>query len=420
MAFSTKQMEVFRFPYTPYDALIADGSIRSGKSSAISISFILSTMERFNNCSFAICSRTIRAAERNIIKPLLGVAYFKQHGYKLRFSTSLNTLTVKRGNKTNTFYIFGGNDESSYMLIQGVTLAGVFLDEVALMPRSFVEQAIARCSVEGSKFFFSCNPEAPSHWFYLEWILKAKEKNAMYLHFDMDDNPSLTEVVKARYRAMYDGVFYERYIKGAWVKAEGIIYRRFADHPENYTLTKIPNDIVSITVGVDFGGNKSAHTFIASGITKSYGALVVLEAEKHTQELSPEMLDALFTVFCERVYDKYKMPFVSRCDNAEPVLLRGLKNAAIRKGIRTEVKPAFKKPIRDRINTLVRLIGTNRFFVMSHCTTVIRAISEAVWDDKNPDQRLDDGTSDIDTLDGLEYSFEEHIKDFIDTEGMIL
>ena len=118
-------------------------------------------------------------------------------------------------------------DESSAALIQGRTLAGVLLDEVALMPESFVNQALARCSVAGARLWFSCNPDNPNHWFYKEWIQRREAHNALYLHFSMDDNPSLPEETKARYHSMYSGVFYERYVLGQWVLAEGLIYPMF-------------------------------------------------------------------------------------------------------------------------------------------------------------------------------------------------
>ena len=138
-----------------------------------------------------------------------------------------NKLLVTVNGRTNSFYLFGGRDESSYTLIQGITLAGVLFDEVALMPRSFVEQALARCSVEGSKFWFNCNPEGPGHWFYTEWVQKAAERHVLHLHFTMDDNLSLSASIKRRYEGMYSGVFYDRYIRGLWVVAEGLIYTCF-------------------------------------------------------------------------------------------------------------------------------------------------------------------------------------------------
>lgn len=231
MGLSEKQREIMRFPYTNYDALICDGSVRSGKTSIMSLSFFLWAMGNFNGCAFAYCGKSVGAVERNIVTPLLGIAYLRRN-FDIRYNRGDHVITARRGKRENRFYLFGGKDESSYSLIQGITLAGVMLDEVALMPRSFVEQALARCSVSGAKFWFNCNPENPEHWFRKEWLLKAPERNALHLHFTMDDNPSLDDATRERYRTMYSGVFYQRYVLGLWVMAEGIVYDMF-DHTRN-------------------------------------------------------------------------------------------------------------------------------------------------------------------------------------------
>ena len=231
MGFSEKQREVLRFPYSGYDALICDGAVRSGKTSVMSFSFFLWAMGNFSDCAFALCGKSVGAVQRNIITPLLGVTYLREQ-FDIKCNRADHVIVAKRGTRENRFYLFGGKDESSAALIQGVTLAGVLLDEVALMPRSFVEQAIARCSVAGSKLWFNCNPENPKHWFRQEWILKAAQKNALHIHFTMDDNPSLDEATRERYRNLYSGIFYERYILGRWVISEGLVYDMF-DPTEN-------------------------------------------------------------------------------------------------------------------------------------------------------------------------------------------
>lgn len=231
MGLSEKQREIMRFPYTNYDALICDGSVRSGKTSIMSLSFFLWAMGNFNGCAFAYCGKSVGAVERNIVTPLLGIAYLRRN-FDIRYNRGDHVITARRGKRENRFYLFGGKDESSYSLIQGITLAGVMLDEVALMPRSFVEQALARCSVSGAKFWFNCNPENPEHWFRKEWLLKAPERNALHLHFTMDDNPGLDDATRERYRTMYSGVFFQRYVLGLWVMAEGIVYDMF-DHTRN-------------------------------------------------------------------------------------------------------------------------------------------------------------------------------------------
>lgn len=226
-SFSKKQIKALTWwhencKYKNCDALICDGAIRSGKTLCMGISFIAWAFYRFNNKSFAVCGKTIRSIKRNFITPVMPI--LSSLGFTCKLKLSENLLEITNNKRKNLFFLFGGKDESSAALIQGITLSGVLFDEVALMPKSFVEQAIARCSVEGSKFFFNCNPENPQHWFYQEWILNKDKKNALYLHFTMDDNPSLKSSIKKRYESLYTGTFYERFIEGKWVATQGIIY----------------------------------------------------------------------------------------------------------------------------------------------------------------------------------------------------
>ncbi len=248
-------MQVLAWPYRGERALICDGAVRSGKTSIMSLSFLLWAMGAFDRCCFGLCGKTVRSAERNIIRPLLAVRYL-QDQFSIRYNRSGNVLTVQRGARRNDFYIFGGRDESSYMLIQGVTLAGVLLDEVALMPRSFVEQALARCSVAGAKLWFNCNPDVPTHWFRQEWILNAQAKNATHLHFTMDDNPSLSEETRAMYRSLYAGVFKRRYIDGEWTAGDGLIYDMFALNVNGYDDRSRPKGLpytATRTIACDYG-----------------------------------------------------------------------------------------------------------------------------------------------------------------------
>ncbi len=226
-SFSPKQMKALcwwgsKSPYRDRTAIICDGAVRSGKTLCMGLSFVCWAFARFSDRSFAICGKTIQGIRRNLITELLPV--LKELGFRVEDKVSRNQIILSCGGTENRFYLFGGRDEASAALIQGMTLAGVLLDEVALMPRSFVEQALARCSVEGSKFWFNCNPEYPGHWFYREWIEKRKEKNVLYLHFTMDDNPSLSAETKARYESLFSGPFYQRFIKGKWVAAQGLVY----------------------------------------------------------------------------------------------------------------------------------------------------------------------------------------------------
>lgn len=226
---SKKQRQIADFVGSPDTALVCDGSVRSGKTTIMSLTFLIWAMSHFDHTNFAICGKTVQSAERNILKPLMEIDGLGA-AFAMSYKVSTRVLTVKCGDVENWFYLFGGKDESSYMLIQGITLAGVLFDEVALMPRSFVEQALARTiSFESPKYFFNCNPESPQHWFYKEWIEQPRD-GAQHIHFLLEDNPVLTPQMIERTKAMYSGVFYDRYILGRWVLAEGLIYPMFGAH----------------------------------------------------------------------------------------------------------------------------------------------------------------------------------------------
>lgn len=246
---SDKQKKILAFPYSDYDVLICDGAVRSGKTSIMMWAFVKWAMDNFSGQRFGICGKTVDSASKNIVVPFTSMSLAKER-YVLRWRRSDKILEVRRGAVTNLFEVFGGKDESSFTLIQGRTLAGVLLDEVVLMPRSFVEQAMTRCSVDGAKMWFSCNPGSPTHWFYTEWIQRHKERNALYLHFKMTDNPGLSAKTLARYESMFSGVFYQRYILGLWVLAEGIIYPMFG---ESTTVPTIERKYSRFVISMDYG-----------------------------------------------------------------------------------------------------------------------------------------------------------------------
>ena len=216
-------------PYKDKKGIIGDGSIRSGKTFVYRKAFIIWAMLNFNDKNFGICGKTISSIKRNILTDLRKEIKELGLGLTERYVDGVKCLSVSNAYRINRFYLFAGHDESSQYLIQGITLAGVYLDEVALMPESFVNQATARCSVDGSKLWFNCNPDSPMHYFKVNWIDKAEEKNLLYCHFTMDDNPSLSTEIKEQYKKMYQGVFYQRYILGLWALAEGLIYTSFTE-----------------------------------------------------------------------------------------------------------------------------------------------------------------------------------------------
>lgn len=249
-AFSEKQKTVLRWwcgPEQRHDAIICDGAVRSGKTFCMGLSFVCWAMARFQGAAFGLCGKTTVSLRRNLVRGLVPV--LEELGFRCEEKVSRSLLTVRRGGRENTFYFFGGKDEGSAALIQGVTLAGVLLDEAALMPRSFVEQACARCSVAGSRLWFNCNPEGPEHWFYKEWIQKAEARNALYLHFTMEDNPGLRPEIRERYSRMFSGAFYRRFVLGEWAAAEGRVYDFF---DETY-LEDSPDGLSRWCISCDYG-----------------------------------------------------------------------------------------------------------------------------------------------------------------------
>ena len=393
------------------NGIIADGAIRSGKTVSMALSFVIWAMRGFEGQNFAMCGKTIGSFRRNVLTVLKQM--LTARGYTLTEHRADNLIEITYGNVTNYFYIFGGKDERSQDLIQGITLAGIFFDEVALMPESFVNQGTGRCSVADSKLWFNCNPDTPSHWFKKEWIEKQDEKKLIHLHFTMDDNNSLSEDIKQRYRQMYTGVFYKRYIQGLWVAAEGVVYDVFIENKDEFIIEEPPKNIRYAAIGVDFGGTGSAHSFTLVGFTQEWNVVVLDEFYWNNQtrgRLSPTELEEKFVEFCQRAKSKYRV-YEAYCDSAEQTLIEGLSNATAKARVSIDVKNAKKGAINDRIAFYNSIMAQRRFYIMQHCTATIDALENAVYSDRSQtkDIRLDDGSTNIDSLDSMEYAT-EHIQ----------
>lgn len=250
--FSKKQRRIFnwwRFEADHYDGIICDGAIRSGKTSCMALSFVIWATLHFQHRSFAFCGKTISSLKRNMLGEL--IPRLESLGFVVKNYAAKNYLDITLASRTNRFYIFGGKDEGSSSLIQGITLAGVLLDEVALMPRSFALQAVARCSVKGSKLWFNCNPDNSHHWFKKEWIDKCKEKRLLYVHFSLYDNPSLSKAVIERYKRLYSGAFYKRFVLGKWSNTAGAVYPMFSR--KKNTFSRPPQRFDCYAVSCDYG-----------------------------------------------------------------------------------------------------------------------------------------------------------------------
>lgn len=365
-------------PVNEKDGIIADGAIRSGKTVAMSLSYCLWAMHRFNGQNFGMCGKTIGSFRRNVVFWLK--LMLKSRGFIVEDHRADNLLIVKRKDRINYFYIFGGKDERSQDLIQGITLAGCFFDEVALMPESFVNQATGRCSVDGSKFWFNCNPDGPYHWFNVNWIKKHKEKNIIYLHFTMDDNLSLSEKIKQRYASMYTGVFYKRYILGLWVVAEGIIYDMFDSAQHVYDMLKTKLLDKGRYVSIDYG-TQNATVFLLwnKGIDKKWYCTreyYYSGRDKGTQKTDSEYADDLI-----KWLDKTKIRAVIVDPSAASFI------AELRKrGI-----PVLKanNDVIDGIRLVGSLLNRGHILFSNTCVETIKEFNSYIWDEKSVESGMD-------------------------------
>ena len=360
------------------EAIICDGAVRSGKTVCMADGFFLWSMSQFNGQTFGICGKTIASLRRNIVMKLPD--WLEGTGLQLIERRGENKIIVTCGNRTNTYFLFGGQDESSYMLIQGITLAGVLLDEVALMPRSFVEQACARCSVPGSKLWFNCNPEGPQHWFYKEWILKCKEKNALHVHFTMSDNLALDPQIRRRYETLYTGVFYRRYILGEWCVAEGLVYQ----FDKELHVTKI-QDMEALEkhghwyISVDYG---TLNPFSA-GLWCMYGGRAIRVKEYYySGRSSANMLtDEEYYAELEKLAGDHDIQSVIIDPSAASFI------ATIRRHGRFSVRKA-KNSVLPGIRLTASLLKAGLLQIGDSCEDAIREFGLYRWDDKGETDRV--------------------------------
>lgn len=402
--FSIKQKKVLTWwckdsPVKDKDGIIADGAIRSGKTLCMSLSFVFWAMSCFKMQNFGMAGKTIGSFRRNVVFWLK--LMLRSRGYHVADHRTDNMLEITSGEITNFFYVFGGKDERSQDLIQGITLAGMFFDEVALMPESFVNQATGRCSVTGSKFWFNCNPDSPEHWFNQNWILKSDEKRLIYLHFTMDDNLSLSEEIKARYKAMYQGVFYDRFIRGLWVLAAGLIFRYFAEDDSKFLFDdsdifdddgNLKVSFFKITMGIDFGGNGSQTTFNLSGFQNRYHDLKYLEEDELpvTEDIDAKAICDKFLEFYRMSLNKYGRVDWIWPDSASTTLINSLRSAAREAGLPyRNIKGCRKNEIKDRPITFDMLLNTERLKINRKLVKTRKAIANLRWDEKKPDQPED-------------------------------
>ena len=399
--FSRKQKQVLTWwckdsPVHDKDGIIADGAIRSGKTVSMSLSFAMWAMSTFNGQNFAMCGKTIGSFRRNVLFWLK--LMLKSRGYSVIDRRADNLIIIRKGDTENYFYIFGGKDERSQDLIQGITLAGVFFDEVALMPESFVNQATGRCSVEGSKFWFNCNPDGPYHWFKVNWIDKStgylgKErveqirkkaaeegkdpglKESLYLHFTMDDNLSLSEEIKARYRSMYIGVFFKRYILGLWAAAEGVIYDMFDPEKHVKNIKEFFQILVNGNryVSCDYG-TQNATVFLLwnKGIDGKW--YCIREYYYSGRDKGKQKTDAEYADDLKKWLDGTRIKAMIVDPSAASFI------AELRKRGYKVIKA--NNDVLDGIRLVGMLLNLEMLIFSSSCTETIKEFASYIWDEK--------------------------------------
>lgn len=368
---SKKQLDIFKFIVSDDYALICDGSVRSGKTTIMSAAFVVWAMDTYDRTNFGICGKTVQSAERNVLKPLQEL---EDLPYTMTYKVSTRVLTVRCGNKVNWFYLFGGKDESSYMLIQGITLAGVLFDEVALMPKSFVEQALSRAiSYEQPKYFFNCNPESPNHYFYKEWIEQERE-GVRHIHFCLEDNPVLTPAMIERTKAMYTGVFYDRYIRGLWVLAEGLVYDFFG---EEQIADEEPAD-GRYYISVDYG---TLNPFSAGlwCVTKDQ-AVRIDEYYYSGRDMSKQKTDEEYYEKLRELAAGHHIDYVVVDPSAASFITTVFRHGEFR------VAKA-KNEVLDGIRQTAVYLRTGRLKIHRRCKDAIREFGLYRWDEKSTEDK---------------------------------
>ncbi len=403
MIYTEKQRELMRI--WQRDELkrlnLLEGSVSSGKTwiSLVLWAFWVATMPK--NKQYLMCGKSLKTLKRNclvLLEELVGTANFKY------------SLSAKEGKLFGrVIELEGANDAKAESKIRGMTLQGAYCDELTLFPQGVFEMLTTRLRLPKAKLIATTNPDKPTHWLKVNYMDRKDELSFFSMKFLVDDNTTLDPEYVENLKRENTGVFYERFIKGNWVAAEGAIYKDFADNPKKYILSAPPEDIAFCTLGMDFGGNGSAHAIVCTGYSQGLKKIVAVDEYYRKEVISPLQLERDTVDFVRRCKSKYKITDMY-CDSAEQVLIKGIKGALAREKISIYVHNARKGTIIDRIRFTCLMMAAGRFFVTENCGHLIEAFSNAVWDGKKlDDTRLDDGSVNIDSLDAFEYSAEPYM-----------
>ena len=411
---------------------IAEGAVRAGKTVDNVFAFaheIKNTKDRIHIAT----GSTSANAKLNIGDANgFGLEYIFRgqcHWGKFKGNECLYIKGPSTKGKQRIVIFAGGAKQDSYKKIRGNSYGMWIATEINLHHDNTIKEVFNRTiAADKRKIFWDLNPDNPNAKIYKDYIDKYQEKYSKgtliggynYEHFTIDDNINIPEERKEEIKSQYDkeSIWYQRDILGKRCIAEGLIYRKFANDPKKYLIERnnITN-LMKIIIGVDFGGTGSGHSFVATGYTFGFKEIVILASERHFgDDIDPDKLGVLFTDFVKKVNHKYGYAEIAYCDSAEQVLIRGLRNSAIKEGLTLRIENAWKSSINDRINLTTRLIAQDRLKYTNDSETFREALCTAIWNPKEitKNERLDDGTSDIDTLDGFEYTIEREIRRLIE------
>lgn len=414
MPFSLKQDEFFQNANHRWN--IKTGATRSGKTYMDYFVIPKRIRSRINESGLAVLLGVSKGTlQRNIITPLQQI-----WGPKLVGDINSENICKMFGEDV---YCLGAEKISQVSKIRGSSIKYCYGDEITDWNHDVFDMLKSRLDKPYSCFDGACNPGAPQHWFkkFID-----SDADIYCQKYEIFDNPFLDQKFVEELCKEYKGtVLYDRYIRGLWVAAEGSIYRLMCDAVSGdgknpYAITEKANNIMEINIGVDFGGSGSGHAFVATAYTRGYQNIIPLASERHMSKdgsIDPDKLGQLFVDFCLKIVNLYGFITHVYCDSAEQTLIAGLRTAARKGGLGwLRIENALKTTINDRIRFTQRMLSQGRFFYMQdQCKTLEDALTTALWNEKNltEDERLDDGTSDIDSLDAFEYTFERDISRFI-------
>lgn len=421
MIYSDKQRELLRMwqhgKLKRFNLL--EGSVRSGKTwvSLVLWAFWVASMPE--NGAYLMAAKTLTSLRRNVLDLLVSLVG-EDH-----FTYSIPGKEAKLFGRQ--IYLEGVNDARAESKIRGMTLQGAYCDELTLFTEDFFSMLLSRLSEPGAKLFATTNPDTPRHWLMEHYIARSNDLDCLVMKFLIDDNPFLDRDYVDNLKKEYTGVFYDRYILGEWVVAEGLIYRQFADNPTRWLISredakKEQDNYLFITIGIDFGGNRSLTTFVATAIHKGYEGITVLK-DHHIKGIKGEIdSDRVNSEFVQFVFDlarDYPDTYirVGFGDNEAQYLINGLRRRVRAEGLTLEIADCMKVPVVQRIICTETMLNTDRLrIVKEDCPLLQAGLASAVWDEKaatkGKDVRLDNGSTDIDILDAFEYSFERMMKKF--------